>query len=67
MATVKGGGFSAQCEAIRHGISTAMQGIDLSFRPTLKKAGFLTRDSRRKETNRPGQTGSRAKWKWVKR
>lgn len=45
-ATVHGGGHSAQAEAMRHGISRALIAIDPERRPALKRAGFLTRDSR---------------------
>ena len=47
--TVKGGGFTGQAGAIRHGIARALNEADADFRPILKKAGFLTRDSRMKE------------------
>ena len=67
MATVKGGGRTAQAEAVRHGIATAMQGFDLAYRPALKGAGLLKRDSRRSERNKPGRKGARAGWTWVKR
>ena len=66
-ATVKGGGITGQAEAIRHGIATALQGLDMSLRPVLKKAGFLTRDPRRSERKKPGQAGARKKFAWVKR
>ncbi|KAL1515451.1 hypothetical protein AB1Y20_002076 [Prymnesium parvum] len=66
-AYVKGGGLSGQAEAVRHGIATAMQGLNFDLRPTLKAAGFLTRDPRRRERKKPGQTGARKKWAWVKR
>ena len=66
-ATVKGGGITGQAEAIRHGIATAIQGLDMSLRPVLKKAGFLTRDARRSERKKPGQAGARKKFAWVKR
>ena len=46
MATVKGGGLSGQAGAIRHGISKALSLYDSSLRPSLKKAGYITRDSR---------------------
>ena len=45
-ATVKGGGLSGQAGALRHGISKALSLFDNSLRPSLKKVGFLTRDSR---------------------
>jgi len=51
IATLKGGGKSAQADALRHGISKALLEVDSEHRITLKKAGFLTRDSRIKERN----------------
>ena len=67
MATVKGGGLTGQAEALRHGIATALQGLDARLRPPLKTAGFLTRDSRRRERKKFGQKGARKKFAWVKR
>lgn len=67
MASVKGGGVTGQAQAIRHGIATALQGFDASLRPAMKKAGYLTRDSRQRERKKPGQRGARAKFAWVKR
>ena len=50
--TVHGGGYTGQAGAIRHGISRALLQVDSdAYRPILKKAGFLTRDSRMKERN----------------
>ncbi len=46
---VAGGGISAQASAIRHGVAKALNEMDLAMRPVLKKAGFLTRDSRKVE------------------
>ena len=54
IATVKGGGFSAQAGAIAHGISKALATIDLDTRTSLKRAGLLTRDSRVKERRKYG-------------
>ena len=54
-ATVKGGGFSGQADAIRHGISKALNSYDEAFRPTLKPAGLLTRDSRTVERKKYGR------------
>ena len=59
--------LSGQAQAIRHGISTALQGIDLAFRKPLRAAGFVTRDPRRRERKKPGQAGARKKFAWVKR
>ena len=47
--TVKGGGYTGQAGAIRHGIARALLQVDGEFRPVLKKAGYLTRDPRMKE------------------
>ena len=49
LVNVRGGGFTGQAGAIRHGISRALLQVDAEYRPTLKKAGFLTRDPRMKE------------------
>src|SRR3954466_10882502 len=46
LVNVRGGGLSGQAGAVKHGISTALLDVDPSFRPILKKAGHLTRDSR---------------------
>lgn len=67
MVTVKGGGIAAQAEAIRHGIARALLNVDSEHRGTLKKAGFLTRDARKKERNKPGQPGARKKFQYSKR
>ncbi|MEA2039129.1 MAG: 30S ribosomal protein S9 [Thermodesulfobacteriota bacterium] len=63
----KGGGISGQAGAIRHGISRALLTIDATLRDTLKKAGFLTRDSRMKERKKYGQPGARAHFQYSKR
>ena len=67
MATVKGGGKSAQAEALRHGISRALLGVDSENRLSLKKAGLLTRDPRMKERKKYGQKGARARFQFSKR
>ena len=64
---VCGGGISGQAGAIKHGISRALVGINSEFRPTLKKAGFLTRDPRQKERKKYGQRGARARFQFSKR
>ena len=64
---VKGGGISGQAGAIRHGISRALVEMDSSLREVLKKAGFLTRDSRMKERKKYGQPGARARFQYSKR
>ena len=67
MATVKGGGISGQAEAIRHGVATALQGLNFNLRPILKEEGMLTRDRRQRERKKAGQKGARKKFAWVKR
>ncbi len=64
---VKGGGKNGQFEAIRHGISRALVEMNSDFRPTLKKAGFLTRDSREVERKKPGLKKARRAPQWSKR
>jgi small subunit ribosomal protein S9 len=64
---VCGGGLQGQAEAIRHGITRALMLINASFRPTLKKAGFVTRDDRKKERKKYGQRGARARFQYSKR
>jgi len=66
-ASLKGGGKSAQAEALRHGISKALLEIDPEFRLSLKKAGLLTRDSRVKERKKYGKKGARASFQFSKR
>jgi len=66
-ATVAGGGHSAQAEAMRHGIARALIAEDPERRRTLKKAGFLTRDSRQKERKKYGQAGARKRFQYSKR
>ena len=67
MATVAGGGHSAQAEAVRHGVARALIASDAEKRPTLKRAGFLTRDARKKERKKPGQPGARKRFQYSKR
>ena len=64
---VKGGGLSGQAGAIRLGISRALILVDPENRPTLKSNGLLTRDSRKDERKKPGQTGARKKFQFSKR
>jgi small subunit ribosomal protein S9 len=66
-ATVAGGGHSAQAEAMRHGISRALIAIDPERRSVLKRAGFLTRDARKKERKKYGQPGARKRFQYSKR
>ena len=67
MATVKGGGLSGQAGALRHGISKALSIYDTGYRPTLKKVGFLTRDSRVVERKKPGLAKARRSYQFSKR
>ncbi|MBU0480410.1 MAG: 30S ribosomal protein S9 [Proteobacteria bacterium] len=67
LVTLKGGGKNAQADALRHGISRALLGIDAEFRLALKKAGFLTRDPRMKERKKYGQKAARARFQFSKR
>lgn len=66
-AQVKGGGISAQAEAIRHGISRALLVGDSEFRKKLKRAGFLKRDPRSKERRKFGLKKARKAPQWSKR
>ena len=66
-ATVKGGGVTGQAGAIRHGISRALLQVDESYRPVLKEAGFLTRDSRMKERKKYGLKAARRAPQFSKR
>jgi len=66
-ATVSGGGHSAQAEAMRHGIARALIAQDPARRSVLKRAGFLTRDSRQKERKKYGQPGARKRFQYSKR
>jgi small subunit ribosomal protein S9 len=64
---VAGGGLSGQADAIQHGITRSLMKINASFRPALKKAGFITRDPRIKERKKYGQRGARARFQFSKR
>lgn len=66
-ATVAGGGHSAQAEAMRHGIARALCVADPERRSSLKRAGFLTRDARKKERKKYGQPGARKRFQYSKR
>ena len=67
ITTVRGGGFTGQAGAIRHGISRALLHADAEYRPVLKKAGFLTRDPRMKERKKYGLKGARRAPQFSKR
>lgn len=64
---VCGGGHTGQAGAIKHGISKVLFAYSSDLRPVLKKAGFLTRDSRVKERKKYGRRGARAKFQFSKR
>ena len=66
-AAVKGGGVHAQSEAVRLGISRALIELNQTYRKTLKKMGFLTRDPRAKERKKPGLKRARRSPQWSKR
>ena len=65
--TVKGGGYTGQAGAVRHGIARALLQVDEEFRPTLKKAGYLTRDPRMKERKKYGLKSARRAPQFSKR
>lgn len=64
---LKGGGTFSQAEALRHGISRAIEIYNPEFRQKLKQAGFLTRDSRMRERKKPGLKRARKSPQWSKR
>ena len=67
VVNVCGGGFSGQAGAIRHGIARALLSADETYKPLLKKAGFLTRDPRMKERKKYGLKGARRAPQFSKR
>ena len=67
IASVKGGGFTGQAGAIRHGIARALNEANSEYRPALKQNGFLTRDSRMKERKKYGLKKSRKAPQFSKR
>ncbi len=67
LVNVNGGGYTGQAGAIRHGVARALLTVDPDFRPALKAAGFLTRDSRMKERKKPGLRGARRAPQFSKR
>ena len=67
LVNVHGGGFTGQAGAIRHGIARALLKADVEFRPTLKKAGYLTRDPRLKERKKYGLKAARRAPQFSKR
>lgn len=64
---VKGGGFTGQAGAIRHGVARALLSSDENLKSELKRAGFLTRDSRKKERKKPGLKKARKSSQFSKR
>ena len=64
---VVGGGVTGQAEAVRHGISRALLEVDPALRGALKRAGFLTRDARKKERKKYGLRAARARYQYSKR
>ena len=67
LVNVKGGGYTGQAGAIRHGIARALLTVDEEYRPALKKAGFLTRDPRMKERKKYGLKKARRAPQFSKR
>ena len=67
LVNVHGGGFTGQAGAIRHGIARSLLKADAEFRPTLKKAGYLTRDPRMKERKKYGLKAARRAPQFSKR
>ena len=65
--TVKGGGYTGHAGAVRHGIARALLQADPDYRPTLKKAGYLTRDPRMKERKKYGLKAARRAPQFSKR
>ncbi len=67
LVNVKGGGYTGQAGAIRHGIARALLEVDPEYRAVLKRAGFLTRDARMKERKKYGLKGARRAPQFSKR
>ncbi len=67
VVNVKGGGYTGQAGAVRHGIARALLQADGEYRPVLKKAGFLTRDPRMKERKKYGLKAARRAPQFSKR
>jgi small subunit ribosomal protein S9 len=66
-ATVKGGGVSAQADAVKMGVARALLEVNPELRKVLKSEGLLTRDARVKERKKYGQKGARARFQFSKR
>lgn len=67
LVNVDGGGSAGQAGAVRHGITRALMEFNGDLRPTLKKAGLVTRDPRQKERKKYGQKGARKRFQFSKR
>ena len=67
LVNVRGGGYTGQAGAIRHGIARALLNVDADYRQVLKKAGFLTRDPRMKERKKYGLKAARRAPQFSKR
>lgn len=67
LVNVSGGGYTGQAGAIRHGIARALLQVDPEYRPSLKRAGLLTRDARMKERKKYGLKGARRAPQFSKR
>jgi small subunit ribosomal protein S9 len=67
LVNVDGGGAAGQAGAVRHGITRALMEFNADLRPTLKKAGLVTRDPRQKERKKYGQKGARKRFQFSKR
>ena len=67
LVNVRGGGYTGQAGAIRHGIARALLQVDSEYRPVLKSAGFLTRDPRMKERKKYGLKAARRAPQFSKR
>jgi small subunit ribosomal protein S9 len=67
LVNVDGGGTAGQAGAVRHGITRALLEYNADFRTTLKKAGLVTRDPRKKERKKYGQKGARKRFQFSKR
>lgn len=67
LVSVKGGGYTGQAGAIRHGVARALLEVDPDFRSSLKRAGYLTRDPRMKERKKYGLKGARRAPQFSKR
>ena len=67
IVNVKGGGYTGQAGAVRHGIARALLQVDGDYRPVLKKAGYLTRDPRMKERKKYGLKAARRAPQFSKR